>query len=96
MAGDNGMGVDALIDRFKSDLGPGGVLEGAELAERAHGWSRLGTPLALLRPISTEQVSTILRACHEARQPIVPWGGKTGLVEGANADGVLALSASTA
>ncbi len=92
VAGDNGMGVDALIDRFKSDLGPGGVLEGAELAERAHGWSRLGTPLALLRPISTEQVSTILRACHEARQPIVPWGGKTGLVEGANADGVLAIS----
>ena len=84
--------ADALLARLKSALGPAGVLEGADAADKAHGWSRLGKPLAVLRPATTEEVSTVLRLCHDARTPVVPWGGKTGLVEGGNADGQLALS----
>ncbi len=84
--------ADGLLDRLKAELGEGGVLEGAEAAEKAFGWSNLGKPLAVLRPSSSEQVSTILRLCHAARQPVVAWGGKTGLVEGGRADGALALS----
>ena len=84
--------AEGLLERLKAELGPGGVLEGAEAADKAHGWSRLGTPLAVLRPADTAEVSTILRLCHAAGQPVVPWGGKTGLVEGGNADGALALS----
>ena len=34
----------------------------------------------------------MLQLCHEAGQPVVPWGGCTGLVEGARADGAIALS----
>jgi len=83
--------AEGLLDRLKAALGPGGVLEGAEAEEKSFGWSRLGKPLAVLRPSSTEQVSTIMRLCHAARQPVVAWGGKTGLVEGGNADGALAL-----
>jgi len=82
-----------LIEDLKAALGPGGVLEGAEAAEKAQSlWTRLGSPLAVLRPTSTEQVSTILKLASAAGTPVVPWGGKTGLVDGCNADGALALS----
>ena len=81
-----------LLAQLRALLGPAGVLEGAEAADKAHGWSRMGTPLAVLRPADTAEVSAVLRLCHEAGQAVVPWGGKTGLVEGGNADGALALS----
>jgi FAD/FMN-containing dehydrogenase len=82
-----------LLQQMKSFLGETGVLEGARAKELAHSnWSRLGAPDAVLRPGSTDDVSRILALCHEASQPVVPWGGKTGLVEGANADGAFALS----
>jgi FAD/FMN-containing dehydrogenase len=40
------------------------------------------TPL-LLRPATVEEVATCVRFCAEARVPIVPQGGNTGLVGGA-------------
>ena len=82
-----------LIRHFKSWLGDAGVLEGAEAAQAAQSnWSRLGSPRAVLKPSSAADISQILRICDAERQPIIPWGGKTGLVEGANADGAFALS----
>ncbi|WP_146344425.1 FAD-binding oxidoreductase [Phaeobacter marinintestinus] len=36
----------------------------------------------LAAPRSTEEVSTLMRAAHEARVPVVPYGGGTGLVGG--------------
>jgi FAD/FMN-containing dehydrogenase len=82
-----------IPQELRSVLGDAGVLEGQRAAEAAHSnWSRLGKPLAVLRPSSTAEVSHILTLCHAASQPVVAWGGKTGLVEGANAEGVLALS----
>jgi FAD/FMN-containing dehydrogenase len=82
-----------LLRQLKSLLGEAGVVEGAVATEMAHSnWSRLGTPRAVLRPGSTTEISRILAFCHEASQPVVAWGGKTGLVEGANADGAFALS----
>lgn len=89
----NSQAIHALLGELKTFLGEAGVLEGERAAEAARSnWSRLGLPRAVLRPSSTEQVSRILRLCNDAGQPVVPWGGKTGLVEGANADGALALS----
>ena len=35
-------GSAELLDRLKAALGPAGVLEGAEAAEKATGWSRMG------------------------------------------------------
>lgn len=82
-----------ILDALRSCLGEGAVLEGERAAEAARSsWSRLGRPRAVLRPSSTAEVSQILRLCHDERQCVVPWGGKTGLVEGANADGQFALS----
>ncbi|MEV5651541.1 FAD-linked oxidase C-terminal domain-containing protein [Nocardia sp. NPDC052254] len=52
-----------------------------------------GTPAALLRPRTTEQVATIVRWAHEHRVPLVPRGAGTGLSGGATAqDGALLLS----
>jgi FAD/FMN-containing dehydrogenase len=68
------------------------VLVGEEAAAFAQGWSDLGIPIALVRPGSTEETAACLRACHAARIPVVPWGGRTGLVGGACADGAVAIS----
>lgn len=86
--------MSALISQLKDLLGSHGYLEGADAEAKAQsGWSHLGTPPIVLRPASTEEVSKILKLCHEAGQPIVAWGGLTGLVESANVGhGELALS----
>jgi FAD/FMN-containing dehydrogenase len=38
---------------------------------------------AIVRPRDTDEVSRVLALCHQARQPLAPQGGLTGLVEGA-------------
>lgn len=51
-----------------------------------------GSPLAVVRPSSTEQVVGVVRALAAARVPIVPRGAGTGLAGGANAvDGAVTL-----
>ncbi|MFL6659575.1 MAG: FAD-binding oxidoreductase [Massilia sp.] len=45
-----------------------------------------GRALAVLRPASTEQVAQLVEACADARVPIVPQGGNTGLVLGSVPD----------
>jgi len=81
-----------VIARLRDLLGEDGVIQGEELKEKSRGWSRLGTPIALLRPRSTEEVSSILKLCDAGKQAVVAWGGKTGLVEGANGDQAIAIS----
>jgi FAD/FMN-containing dehydrogenase len=72
---------------------PGAILLGEAAKEKATSdWSRMGVPLALVRPSSTAEVSAVLRLCDDARQPVTTWGGKTGLVHGGFADGCVALS----
>ena len=52
-----------------------------------------GTPLAVVRPTTTQQVSAVLRVAESHRVPVVPQGARTGLAGGANAiDGGLVLS----
>jgi len=81
------------LDDIRAALGPGGVLEGEEAVEAARSpWTRLGKPLAILRPRSTAEVSLNLKAASKAGQAVVPWGGRTGLVDGAYADGAWAIS----
>ena len=41
-----------------------------------------GGPAFVVRPGSTEEVATVVRACADARVGIVPYGGGTGLVSG--------------
>ena len=46
-----------------------------------------GLPEVILRPVSTEEVSGILKICAAAKQSIVPIGGMTGLANGHHATG---------
>lgn len=84
-----------LETSLRSIVGPAGWLDAAGAAERAATSAKKmrSMPAALVRPRSTSEVSAILRACHGARQPVVVWGGLTGLVHGQDpAPGTLALS----
>jgi glycolate oxidase len=85
--------LSALID----ELGAGVVVTDPEiLASYRHDWARdpaAGTPLAVVRPTSTEQVQTVLRWASAHRVPVVPRGAGTGLSGGATAvDGGIVLS----
>ena len=85
--------MDNLLTDLEALLGADHVLTGAAASGWAFSpWTRLGAPRAILRPASTREVSGILRLAHAAGAAVVPWGGRTGLVDGAFAEGALALS----
>jgi FAD/FMN-containing dehydrogenase len=71
--------VTALIEALGADA----VLTGEAVSERQAGFFSRSTvkAKAIVRPRTTEEVSTALRLCHEFGQPIVPHGGLTGLVQ---------------
>lgn len=76
-----------VIAALSAALGAGNVLTGAAIGARYKSdMSGTGTslPLALIRPRSVAEVSTVLRLCHEHGAPVVPQGGLTGLAGGAN------------
>ncbi len=77
--------IAGLAEALRRELGPRGVLAGTDLRARPAGIWRHDTIAAplLLRPATTPELATVLRACHAAEQPVVVHGGLTGLVEGA-------------
>ncbi|MCS6911658.1 MAG: FAD-binding oxidoreductase [Myxococcales bacterium] len=78
---------------------PAGTLsfDPADLVLWGRDWTRVHppAPAAVAWPRSAEEVSLLLRLCHEHRVPVVPSGGRTGLAGGAvAARGELVLSLS--
>ena len=73
--------VAALVEA----LGDSCVLLGDDVTSRGAGIWRSDNIAAqvLVRPRTTEEVSTALSICHKYQQPVVTHGGLTGLVEGA-------------
>ena len=75
-----------LIPRLRDLLGAQGLLDDAtQFARYAQDWSGdlTGRPLAVARPATVEEVGQVMRLCAEAKVPVVPQGGHTGLVGGA-------------
>ena len=75
-----------LIDQLKNIVGQSGYRDGEDIDTKNYKdmmGSRSIRPPLLLRPQNTEQISQILKACNDARQPVTPQGGMTGLVSGA-------------
>jgi FAD/FMN-containing dehydrogenase len=74
-----------VLERLRDVVGTKGFLDAPEDLEpylvEGRGLFR-GATRAVLRPGSVEEVSRIVRLCAEARLPIVPQGGNTGLVGG--------------
>jgi FAD/FMN-containing dehydrogenase len=81
------LATSKLLSKLETLVGPGGILTGEDVLSRSSGWISRGTlqALAVIRPRSTEEVSAVMRACHDAGQAVVPHGGMTGLVEGGHA-----------
>ena len=75
-----------LLTDLRDAVGPAHVLtEPADVAAYATDWrgAYAGTPLAVVRPASTAEVSTVVRLAHDAGVAIVPQGGNTGMCGGA-------------
>ncbi len=75
----------ALLDRIAEVVGPKGlVTDPAEMAPHLvepRGRYR-GAARALVKPATTDEVAQVVRLAAEAKLPIVPQGGNTGLVGG--------------
>ena len=74
------------LDALRDALGPDWVLtDPADVATYTTDWTGTvtGTAVAVLRPLSTQQVAACVRLCAEAGVAIVPQGGNTGLAGGA-------------
>ena len=90
------MSPSELLHALLHTLGAEVVQVGADVPARYHtDWS--GTPpvapLALVRPRTTDEVSTVLRLCHAHCTPVVPQGGLTGLAGAAvPSEGCVAIS----
>jgi FAD/FMN-containing dehydrogenase len=74
-----------VVDKLADVLPDGSVLCGDAVAERATSyWDSSPTKAkALLSPGTTQEVSEVLRLCHEHKQSVVVQGGLTGVVQGA-------------
>jgi FAD/FMN-containing dehydrogenase len=88
--------LEGLLQRLAQELAPGAVVTGDAVGARHHGdWTGRDrcAPAAVLRPATVAEVSTVLRHCHAAGQPLVVQGGLTGLAGGATPrPGEVALS----
>jgi D-lactate dehydrogenase (cytochrome) len=75
----------SVLDKLRTVVGPRGFIDDPEEMEpylvEGRGLFH-GAAKAVLRPRSTAEVAEIVRLCAEARLPIVPQGGNTGLVGG--------------
>lgn len=76
-----------LVKKIESVVTAGGVLLGKDVSSRPDSWPPKGgcQAMAIIRPVSTREVSQVLKLCHEAGQNVVTHGGLTGLVGGARA-----------
>lgn len=83
------MDNSAFLGACRALLGDAHVMtEEADMAPFLRDWRGrfTGHALAVLRPADTEQVAATVKLCVEARIPIVPQGGNTGLVLGSVPD----------
>ncbi len=74
-----------IVNALETALGQGVVIHGSDIDERYIEdvlGNRGEAPLAVVRPLSTHDVSRALAICHEFGAPIVTQGGRTGLALG--------------
>ncbi|MEB8387467.1 FAD-binding oxidoreductase [Rhodobacteraceae bacterium KMM 6894] len=83
-----------MLEDLRALLGPANVLQGPDVAPYSVDWAGQphGTPVAVLRPANTTQVSAIMRAANASGTPVVPMGGNTGLTQATAPEGAWVLS----
>ena len=77
-----------IVGELRALIGESAVLDAAEVAKRSAGIWRPDNlkAAALARPTSTGEVAVVVRWCHAHGVSVVPHGGLTGLVHGADAE----------
>jgi len=84
------------VQALRQQLSADSVLSGADISERYSvdfTGENVQMPLAVVRPGTPQEVSTVLKTCTELAQPVVVQGGLTGLAGGATPQaGEIALS----
>lgn len=87
-------GAIEVIEYLRKLLGEANVLTGRDCVKWSRDWT--GTyefsPLAVVRPGSTEEVSAVMRYAYANDIAIVPVSGNTGLAGGTRADASLMIS----
>ncbi len=75
-----------LLDQIAGVVGPQGLLTGEDVSGRAADFMGMThvQAKAIVRPGSTAELSEVMKLCHAAGQSVVPAGGYTGLVHGAD------------
>ncbi|MFZ5965309.1 FAD-binding oxidoreductase [Thalassococcus sp. BH17M4-6] len=83
-----------LVAALRETLGAGAVLTGGDAAPWSRDWTGQyrWTPLCVVRPRSTQEVSGVLRLAHDRGLPVVPVSGNTGLSGGTAGEGAIMLS----
>src|SRR5208337_5481801 len=79
------MEIEAALEQIKAAVGPlGWIADPADQEPYLVESRRLfrGATDLVVRPASTAEVAAVVRICAEARLPVVPQGGNTGLVGG--------------
>ena len=74
-----------LLDTLQEIVGERYVLTGSAIEDRSAIWgtNQPCAAIAVVCPANTAEVAAVLKACHERRQAVVPYGGMTNLVQGA-------------
>jgi len=76
--------MSIALETLSENLSEGSLITGTALDERH--FPAGAKPAALLRPSSTQEVSSILKICNEQGQSVIPHGGLTGLVNATHSD----------
>ncbi len=88
--------MPAILEKIKNIVGDAGIVPQEVLSGRSAGiWdSSPLQALALVRPKTTEEVASVLQACNQVGQTVIPVGGMTGLTgahRSSTADIILSL-----
>jgi FAD/FMN-containing dehydrogenase len=83
-----------MLDALSTFLDPAAILRGDDMAKWQSDWTHSyhSTPLAVVRPSNTMQVSDIVKWANTTGTAIVPVGGNTGLAGGTQNDGAVMIS----
>lgn len=86
----------SVTAQLQSIVGESQVLTGTEAEAYGKDWTGkyVSSPLCVVRPANTAEVSAVVKACAEQGVPIVPVSGNTGLAGGAHAEKQVMLSLS--
>lgn len=82
------------LTAYSDALGSDYVLTQGDVAKWSRDWTGIysWTPLAVLRPASSEEVSAVVKIAAGLGHKIVPVSGMTGLTGGASAEGCIMIS----